>query len=210
MYTQDRDLCYTSISNPMLGHSIEHILGRTDDEILPLDDAAAITGLKREALATGQPTRAEVALDDGQGVRWHDLHVEPLRSEAGDIVGVTCASIDVTERKEGEAHLRSLLRELTHRSKNLLAVIQVMARQTARHAGSIDGFLNQFSARLQALAASHDLLVHESWYGASLGELIRSQLSNYIYIMRPRTGCDGRRCGGAQAGSGARSRARFA
>jgi two-component sensor histidine kinase len=33
---------------------------------------------------------------------------------------------------------------------------------------------------LQALAASHDLLVRESWYGASLGELIRSQLAGYL------------------------------
>jgi two-component sensor histidine kinase len=54
-----------------------------------------------------------------------------------------------------------------------------MARQTARHAGSIDAFLRQFGARLQALAASHDLLVRESWYGASLNELIRSQLALY-------------------------------
>jgi two-component sensor histidine kinase len=73
-----------------------------------------------------------------------------------------------------------LLRELTHRSKNLLAVIQAMARQTGNHAGSIDTFLAQFGSRLQALAASHDLLVRESWYGASLGELIRSQLSSYL------------------------------
>jgi two-component sensor histidine kinase len=69
---------------------------------------------------------------------------------------------------------------LTHRSKNLLAVIQAMARQTARHAGSIDGFLKQFAARLQALAASHDLLVSESWYGASMNELVRSQLVGYV------------------------------
>jgi two-component sensor histidine kinase len=75
--------------------------------------------------------------------------------------------------------LRLLMRELTHRSKNLLAVIQAMARQTARHAGSTEGFLNQFSARLQALAASHDLLVRESWHGASLRELIQSQLAAY-------------------------------
>jgi len=87
---------------------------------------------------------------------------------------------DVTDRKEGEAHLRLLLRELTHRSKNLLAVIQGMASQTARHAGSVDGFLKQFGARLQALAASHDLLVRESWYGASLSELINSQLAAHI------------------------------
>ena len=178
--TQDRDLRYTSISNPLLGRSVEEVLGRTDEEILPADGAAAIIALKREALETGEAKRAEFALADGPGVRWHDLHVEPLRNEAGVIVGLICASVEVTERKEAEAHLRLLLRELTHRSKNLLAVIQAMARQTARHAGSIDGFLKQFGARLQALAASHDLLIRESWYGASLGELVRSQLAVYI------------------------------
>jgi PAS domain S-box-containing protein len=180
VYTQDRDLRYTSVSNPMLGRGIEDILGHADEEILPPDSAAVIIALKHEALASGQPKRAEVAIQDGPRVRWNDLHIEPLRNDTGDIVGLTCASVDVTERKEGEAHLRLLMRELTHRSKNLLAVIQAMARQTARHAGSIDGFLSQFGARLQALAASHDLLIRESWYGASLNELIRSQLATYI------------------------------
>jgi PAS domain S-box-containing protein len=179
VYTQDRDLRYTSISNPIMGRAIEDILGRTDEDIFPPDSGATIIALKREVLATGEPKRAEVALDEGPGLRWHDLHIEPLRNEAGSIVGLTCAAIDVTERKESEAHLRLLMRELTHRSKNLLAVIQAMARQTARHAGSIEGFLNQFGARLQALAASHDLLVRESWYGASLRELIESQLAAY-------------------------------
>jgi PAS domain S-box-containing protein len=180
VYTQDRDLRYTSISNSMLGRSVEDILGHTDADILRPDGSAALIAVKREVIASGEAKRAEVPLEDGPGIRWHDLHIEPLRNEAGDVVGLTCASVDVTERKEGEAHLRLLLRELTHRSKNLLAVIQAMARQTARHAGSIEGFLTQFGARLQALAASHDLLVRESWYGASLGELIRSQLGGYL------------------------------
>ena len=180
VYTQDRDLRYTSISNPMLGRDIEDILGRTDAEILSAEAGAAMIALKRAVLASGEAKRAEVPLEDAPGIRWHDLHIEPLRNEAGDVVGLTCASVDVTERKEGEAHLRLLLRELTHRSKNLLAVIQAMARQTARHTGSVETFLTQFGARLQALAASHDLLIRESWYGASLGELVRSQLSVYL------------------------------
>ena len=176
VYTQDRDLRYMSISNSMLGRSAEDILGCTDTEIFPRDGAAAMMAVKREVLATGEAKRAEIPLEDARGMRWHDLHIEPLRNEADEIIGLTCASVDVTERKEGEAHLRLLLRELTHRSKNLLAVIQAMARQTANHAGSTDAFLTQFGSRLQALAASHDLLVRESWYGASLGELVRSQL----------------------------------
>jgi PAS domain S-box-containing protein len=179
LYTQDRDLRYTAISNPMAGHSIEQILGRTDEQILPPDSMAAIVGLKREVLATGQAKRAEVSIKDGTKPRWHDLHIEPLNNDTGEVIGLTCAAIDITDRKEGEAHLRLLMRELTHRSKNLLAVIQAMARQTARHAGSTNTFLDQFSARLQALAASHDLLVRESWYGASLSELIQSQINAY-------------------------------
>jgi PAS domain S-box-containing protein len=191
VYTQDRNLHYTSLSHAMLGRSIEDILGRTDEDILPRDAGQTVVALKREALTSGKAQRAEIALEDGQGVRWHDLHIEPLRNEAGDIVGLTCAAVDVTERKEGEAHLRLLLRELTHRSKNLLAVIQAMARQTARHAGSIEVFLDQFAARLQALAASHDLLVRESWYGASIGELIHSQLAVYIDRIDSQVALDG-------------------
>jgi PAS domain S-box-containing protein len=191
VYTQDRDLRYTSISNPMLGRSIEDLLGRTDAEVLPSNGGAAVVAVKREVLASGEAKRAEVSFEDTPGVRWHDLHIEPLRNEAGEVVGLTCASVDVTERKEGEAHLRLLLRELTHRSKNLLAVIQAMARQTAHHAGSVEGFLTQFGARLQALAASHDLLVRESWHGASLNELIRSQLAGYLDRSAPQVSIEG-------------------
>ncbi len=180
VYTQDLNLRYTSISHPMLGHSIADILGRTDEDILPAEAGSRVAALKREALATGESKRTEIAFDGSRRVCWHDLHIEPLHNDTGEIIGLTSASVDVTDRKEGEAHLRLLLRELTHRSKNLLAVIQAMARQTARHTGSIDNFLDRFSARLQALAASHDLLVRESWYGASLGELVRSQLTAYL------------------------------
>lgn len=178
--TQDRDLRYISITNPMLGRSIDQIIGSTDEELFPAATGAAVVALKRAALTTGTPQRGEITTGSGAGVQWFDLHVEPLRDDANAIIGLTCASVDITERKEAEAHLRLLMREITHRSKNLLAVIQAMARRTARHVGSIDAFLDQFSARLQALAASHDLLVRESWHGASLSELIRSQLAGYL------------------------------
>ena len=180
VYTQDRDLRYTSVSNSMLGRSVEDILGRTDAELLPPDGATTMIAVKREVLASGEAKRMEILVENTPEMRWQDLHIEPLRNEVGEVIGLTCASVDVTERKEGEAHLRLLLRELTHRSKNLLAVIQAMARQTARHTGSVEGFLAQFGARLQALAASHDLLVRESWYGASISELVRSQLGGYL------------------------------
>jgi len=191
VFTQDRDLRYTSISNPMFERKIDEIIGHTDEEVLPAAGGSAIIALKRAALETGSPQDSEVCIETPSGERWHDLHIEPLRDIMGAIVGLSCAAVDITERKEGEAHLRLLMRELTHRSKNLLAVIQAMARQTARHVGSIDAFLTQFGARLQALATSHDLLVQESWYGVSLYELVRSQLGHHLDRVGTQVSLDG-------------------
>lgn len=191
VFTQDRDLRYTSISNPFLGRSVEQIVDHTDEEILPASNRAPVIALKQQALAAGEPDDAEIHIRDGAVDRWFDLHIEPLRDVGGDIVGLTCAAVEITDRKESEAHLRLLMRELTHRSKNLLAVIQAMARQTARHSGTISDFLDQFGARLQALATSHDLLVQESWHGASLQELIRLQLGHYIERANPQLSFEG-------------------
>src|SRR5215203_5442656 len=180
VFTQDRDLRYTSVSNSMFGLAVEEILGRTDEDILPPDSRASVVTLKREVLEQGEPTDSEIRVDLGSTVRWYDVHIEPLHDPTGAIGGLTCAAVDITERKEGEAHLRLLMRELTHRSKNLLAVIQAMARQTAKHGGTVQTFVERFSERVQALARSHELLVGESWRSASLHDLVRSQLAYYI------------------------------
>ncbi len=83
---------------------------------------------------------------------------------------------DITERKNNEEHVYHLLRELTHRGKNLLAVIQAIASQTGRRSDTIEEFQESFTRRLQGLAASHDLLVVQNWKGASLADLLRDQL----------------------------------
>lgn len=83
---------------------------------------------------------------------------------------------DITDRKNSEEHIHQLLRELTHRGKNLLAVIQAIASQTGRRSDTIEEFQESFTKRLQGLAASHDLLVTQNWKGASLADLLRDQL----------------------------------
>ncbi len=82
----------------------------------------------------------------------------------------------VGERKDDADQLRLVLRELTHRSKNLLTVIHAIARQTASRTRSVDDFLDGFSARLQAIGSSHDLLIADNWHGASLRMLVEQQL----------------------------------
>jgi PAS domain S-box-containing protein len=90
--------------------------------------------------------------------------------------------VDVTERKNAEEHVQLLMREMTHRSKNLLAVVQALASRTARSAGSLADFEKRYSQRLQGLAASHDLLLHRSWRGAALMDLARKQLGPFMEV----------------------------
>ncbi len=97
--------------------------------------------------------------------------------ENGRAVRILGTARDITERKHREQHVRTLLRELVHRSKNLLAVVQAMARQTANGAPSIEDFQRKFSARLQALSMAHDLLVSQDWRGASMCDLVRKQMA---------------------------------
>ncbi|MBS4084523.1 MAG: PAS domain-containing protein [Rhizobiales bacterium] len=180
VFTQDRNLRYTSISNAFLGRRVDQIIGLSDEDVVPASDRATIVKMKQQALADGVPVDAELRLKGPDTSRWYDFHIEPLRDAEGQVVGLTGAAVDITDRKAGEEHLRLLMRELTHRTKNLLAVIQALARQTSRNAGSLESFLEEFSARLQALSRSHDLLVQEEWHSAGLWDLVRSQLGHYI------------------------------
>jgi two-component sensor histidine kinase len=78
------------------------------------------------------------------------------------------------------------MHEISHRSKNLLMVIQSIARRTARTAGTMEEFENRFERRLQGLAASHDVLVRENWHGAPLADLVRQQLVPFVEIQSSR------------------------
>lgn len=98
----------------------------------------------------------------------------------GTAVRMTGTARDITERKRAEEHVHLLMREITHRSKNLLAVIQAMARQSKQGSRTVDDFEVRFSGRLQALAAAHDLLVQRDWHGVGVAELVRSQLGHYL------------------------------
>jgi PAS domain S-box-containing protein len=180
VFTQDVGLRYTWISKDMLGLSAEHIVGRAEDEVLPAATRASITPIKQAVLRGGDPARAEITVDDAGVLRWLDVTIDAQRDADGNIVGIVCAAVDITEQKERESRIRLLMRELTHRSKNLLTVIDAIARQTATNSDGVKDFLSRFRERLQSLAGSHDQLVQEDWQGAWLRELVLSQVGHYF------------------------------
>ena len=69
-----------------------------------------------------------------------------------------------------------MLQEMKHRIKNSIARVLAMARQTAARSKDVDEFSASFSARLQAMAASQDMLTRSRWQRANLGELLRIEL----------------------------------
>jgi two-component sensor histidine kinase len=95
--------------------------------------------------------------------------------------GVLTTLSDITEQRNREAAMASLLREVSHRSKNLLAIVQSVAMQTANHTGDIQDFLKKFRGRVHALSTTQDLVTESNWRGAHLHALVASQLARTGY-----------------------------
>ena len=81
--------------------------------------------------------------------------------------------------KQENEQLRSITGELGHRIKNLVAVIQSIARQTMHETTTKADFEARFSGRLGAFGRSLDLLIANDWHGARVDELVRSELTTF-------------------------------
>jgi two-component system CheB/CheR fusion protein len=95
------------------------------------------------------------------------------RLEAAQLI--LLAIENVTERRRGEQERELLSRELSHRVKNILAVVQSLAMQTD-HSRSIEEFRDTFVGRLAALARAHSLVFDAEWRGADLKWLVEQAL----------------------------------
>jgi two-component sensor histidine kinase len=146
---------------------------------LPEAQAERLTASRRNVIATGNPERFEISVPGEDGMRWFEIWVDADFTPDGAVQGVMTTKIETTEQKRREQTLRALLREVSHRSKNLLAIIQSIASQTGRYSDTITDFLARFRGRLQSLAASQDLVTSSNWRGAALRELASGQVGRY-------------------------------
>ena len=104
------------------------------------------------------------------------LSVSPISTKAGTEPALSVMIEDIRDRREWERQLLLLNRELQHRVKNSLAVVQSIANQTLRSSPGPEGFRKAFQGRLQALAAANDLLLQSAWTGSDLEGIIDQQL----------------------------------
>ena len=163
--TLDRDLRYTWVYNTRHGFSVEQVMGKRADELLPPRDAAEVIRLQEQVLKSGIGARCEV---EGftRSAKWvYDAAAEPLRNEAGEITGLTWVVLDITERRQAEDALRQheeLLREYVR----LLEYAPVLVR-------NIEGRIILWNSGMQKM------------YGYSPAEAINREYTNLLKTRFP-------------------------
>lgn len=148
-----------------------HLLGNTPEQSLPTSAAQVFS--QQLALVPSGTAPASFEFDVVEGVERRFFSAQMH----ADRVGVMVIINDTTEKRQTERAINALLREVSHRSKNLLAIVQSVAMQTALHSDGVQDFLDKFRGRLHALSGTQDLVTESSWRGTYLHSLIEAQLT---------------------------------
>jgi PAS domain S-box-containing protein len=107
VYQQDRSLRYVSYYNPLVAGSR---VGKTEEDIMPHEEAVELRRMKRCVLDTGESVTEEMDLTVAGDERRHfRLAVEPIRDEAGAILGIVGAATDITEQQRSQQQLSETL-----------------------------------------------------------------------------------------------------
>ena len=109
--------------------------------------------------------------------RWCRQVGVALFDAEGNLIRVSGVTTDITERKEAETRQTLLVREVDHRAKNALAVVQAIVRLARQD--NIQDFVAGVEGRIKALAQTHELLSHSRWEGADLLQLVLDELAPY-------------------------------
>jgi two-component sensor histidine kinase/putative methionine-R-sulfoxide reductase with GAF domain len=131
--------------------------------------------------------RGEVALNQdflhrggASGERWRRVSGVPMLGEGGSVTAALVLIADVDEEKRAAERQELLTRELDHRAKNMLAVVQAALRLT--RADSMAGFIRAIEGRVAALARAQTLLAKDRWVGADLHAILRGELAAFLDV----------------------------
>src|SRR6201996_392691 len=179
--TDWRYVVFNRAAEDYFGVARAAVLGRKLWDIFPQGVGTPFEAFCRKAMDEGVPTTLETA-SALRPDRTVELRIVPMRGG-----GVAITLTDITERKSADSRQRMLVNELNHRVKNSLATVQAIAAQSLRGPGVESEARERFMARLFALARANDVLVAETWLGASLEAVAAART-------RRRPGGSGRAC----------------
>ena len=189
---EGRITSWNAAASRIFGYEAAEMIGESITRIIPPelhDEEEQILGRLRRGERIDHYETVRIT-KDGRRVDV-SITVSPIRDRFGTLVGASKVARDITERKQHEKEQQVMLRELAHRSKNLLAVVQAMVRQTALHAKKVEEFTAQLDGRITSLSHANDLLIAQGWRGASVEELIGAQLRPFVDVWSERVKMSG-------------------
>ena len=150
------------------------------DRIHP-DDVHRVEVAIAATLENGEPFSVEHRFrrPDGEA-RWFAVRGAIYKDSNNARPRFMGVHFDISDEKESAARTKALLLEVSHRSKNLLAVILAMGRLTLRNATTVKAYEHALGLRIRALAATQDLIVDSDWKGVALEPLVLSQLGAVV------------------------------
>lgn len=136
------------------------------------DDRETVRRELQNCLTGPAPCDFEYRRRDARGaVRW--VRLAAVTADPDCVIGVVQ---DVTDRRLEEEQRQTLMAELDHRVKNVLAAVQALAFQTAKRTTNLDSFLTAFAGRLKSMGSANELLTAARWRGAAVDHLCAAEL----------------------------------
>jgi PAS domain S-box-containing protein len=169
---------WNSAASLLFGYSESEMIGQSTRILIPTDRQSEEDGiLSRIAAGERVDNYETVRLSKGGRAIDVSMTISPIRDQSGTIIGASKIIRDITEKKRADEQIRLLLSEVNHRARNMLGLVQAIARQTLV-SGSQD-FLSRFLERIQGLSANQDLLMRNEWRGISIQDLVKVQLTTF-------------------------------
>ncbi len=160
------------------GYTVDEVIGHNCRFLQGEDtDPAAIDQI-RKAVACQRILTIELLNYRKDGTSfWNELHLSPIHDDDGKLIYFFASQLDVSERHrmhELEAAERAMLREIEHRAKNALALVQGIVRLSK--ADTVDEFASRVQGRVDALSKAHTLLAEARWQAVPLERLVRAEV----------------------------------
>ena len=190
---RQRIVLFNPAAEQMFGWPVSEALGSSIDRLIP----GRFRQVHRDHVTAFGATGITSRHKGSPGLVWglhrngeeFPIEASISRLRVGEEMLYTVIMRDIAERKRHEEHTQLLMREINHRAKNMLSVVQSIARQTA--AITPGDFIGRFGERIQALSASQDLLVQNEWKGVDIAALAQSQLAHFKGLIGTRIALKG-------------------
>ncbi len=161
------------------------LLGLPFSEAVPLvfpgsTELAAGRGIVALALGGDAVQGVEATAPEALVVKDFLVSAAPLRVTGDEITGCVITMTDLSQRKAAERQQLLLMAELDHRVKNTLALVLAISTRTKSSETTLAGFHDAFVGRIQALAATHNLLADRSWSKLQISDVVASELAPFI------------------------------